>query len=60
MKRFLSFIAIMGISLAAVAVDRPNVILIFADDLGPGMLGCYGQKLVKTPHIDRLATEQRC
>lgn len=37
--------------------SRPNVILIFADDLGPGLLGCYGQKLIKTPHIDRLAAE---
>ncbi|MFL3657031.1 MAG: arylsulfatase [Opitutales bacterium] len=36
---------------------KPNVILIFADDLGPGLLGTYGQKLIKTPHIDRLATE---
>lgn len=39
------------------SVDKPNVILIYADDLGIGMLGCYGQKLVKTPHIDRLADE---
>ena len=37
--------------------DRPNVILIFADDLGPGMLGCYGQKLIETPNIDRLAEQ---
>ena len=37
--------------------DRPNVVLIFADDLGPGMLGCYGQRLVQTPHIDRLTAE---
>lgn len=36
---------------------KPNVILIFADDLGPGLLGAYGQQLIKTPHIDRLATE---
>ncbi len=35
----------------------PNVILIFADDLGPGMLGCYGQQVVKTPNIDQLASE---
>lgn len=39
------------------SLPRPNVILIYADDLGPGMLGCYGQKLIKTPHIDRLAAE---
>ncbi|WP_404309549.1 arylsulfatase [Neorhodopirellula lusitana] len=39
------------------ATELPNVILIFADDLGPGMLGCYGQNVVTTPNIDRLATE---
>tara|TARA_R110002049_G_scaffold285698_1_gene466670 strand:- start:41605 stop:43152 length:1548 start_codon:yes stop_codon:yes gene_type:complete len=39
------------------AQDRPNVILIFADDLGPGMLGCYGQEFITTPNIDQLARE---
>lgn len=34
---------------------RPNVILIVADDLGYGDLGCYGAKDVKTPNVDRLA-----
>ena len=37
--------------------DRPNIILIYADDLGIGMLGCYGQKVITTPHIDKLASE---
>ncbi|WP_435015537.1 arylsulfatase [Tundrisphaera sp. TA3] len=37
--------------------SRPNVILILADDLGYGDLGCFGQKHIKTPNIDRLATE---
>lgn len=38
--------------------DRtPNVLLIYADDLGRGMLGCYGQNLVPTPNIDRIARE---
>ena len=36
---------------------RPNVIFIFADDLGPGLLGCYGQQVIKTPNIDRLAEQ---
>ncbi|TRX66082.1 sulfatase-like hydrolase/transferase [Carboxylicivirga sp. M1479] len=34
---------------------KPNVVLIYADDLGRGMLSYYGQKIVKTPNIDRLA-----
>ncbi len=35
----------------------PNIIYIYADDLGRGMLNCYGQKYFKTPNIDRLANE---
>jgi len=34
---------------------KPNVILIYADDLGGGLLGCYGQQIIKTPNIDNLA-----
>lgn len=37
--------------------QRPNVILIYADDLGFGDLECYGAKNVKTPAINRLASE---
>jgi len=39
------------------ATIKPNIILIMADDLGYKELGCYGQKRIKTPHIDRLANE---
>ncbi|QDV25817.1 Arylsulfatase [Aureliella helgolandensis] len=39
--------------------NRPNVVLIFADDLGYGDLGCYGASKVQTPNIDRLAAEGR-
>ena len=36
---------------------RPNIIFIMADDLGYGDLGCYGQKEIRTPNIDRLAEQ---
>ncbi len=36
---------------------KPNIILIMADDLGCNELGCYGQKIIKTPNIDGLAEE---
>ncbi|MEN8247334.1 MAG: arylsulfatase [Bacteroidota bacterium] len=36
---------------------QPNIIYILADDLGYGELGAYGQKLIETPNIDRLAVE---
>jgi len=52
----------LGAALAAPAwpaspSDRPNVVLILADDLGYGELGAYGQKFIRTPHLDRLAAE---
>lgn len=39
------------------AYERPNIIFIMADDLGYADLGCYGQKRIRTPNIDRLAAE---
>jgi arylsulfatase A-like enzyme len=54
----LALAACLGIGLQAAAADaKPNVIYILADDLGYGDLGCFGQKHIKTPNIDRLAAE---
>jgi arylsulfatase A-like enzyme len=42
---------------AAHAASKPNIVFILADDLGYGDLGCYGQKTIRTPQIDRMAAE---
>lgn len=39
------------------AGPKPNILLIYADDLGYGDVGCYGAKAVQTPNVDRLAKE---
>ncbi len=46
-----------GSSFAAEPVSTPNIVLIFADDLGYSDVGCFGAKDIRTPNIDRLATE---
>lgn len=37
--------------------SQPNIIIIFADDLGYGELGSYGQKIIQTPHLDKLVSQ---
>ena len=37
--------------------EKPNVIVVFVDNFGNGDLGCFGSKLHRTPHVDRLAAE---
>lgn len=53
----LSLLATTGLTAvcSAAAVQPPNIVLIFVDDLGYGDLGCYGSETNKTPNIDALA-----
>jgi arylsulfatase A-like enzyme len=58
LKHLISLVLATHIGLlASHAAERPNIILIYADDLGYGDVGCYGATKVKTPNIDRLAKE---
>jgi arylsulfatase A len=56
MIRFL-LIASLLFSHAVAAANPPNFIFILSDDIAQGDLGCYGQKLIETPRLDRMAAE---
>jgi arylsulfatase A-like enzyme len=50
-------LCLLGVTCLVAADRKPNIIFILADDLGYGDLGCYGQKLIQTPNLDRMAAE---
>ena len=57
MKHSLLLTLLVACLTAPAFADRPNFVIIFADDQGYGDLGCFGSKTIKTPHIDRMAKE---
>jgi len=58
-RQFLGTLAAAGFASLARAQEakKPNIVLIVADDLGYAELGSYGQKKIRTPHLDRLAAQ---
>jgi arylsulfatase A len=57
LDQFVPIVFLLLCTTAIAAADRPNIVLILADDMGWSDLGCYGADLHETPHIDRLAAE---
>jgi arylsulfatase A-like enzyme len=56
-KSLLASLSFLLAALPALAAERPNVLFVLADDLGPGDVGCYGGTIAATPRIDGLAKE---
>ncbi|MCO8123487.1 arylsulfatase [Stieleria sp. TO1_6] len=52
-----AFIAMHGVSAEDTPPSNPNIVIIFADDLGYGDVSCYGATKIQTPNIDGLASE---
>src|SRR5437867_2935958 len=50
----LALAAILGLSAAARGQERPNILSVTVDDVSP-QFSCYGEKLIQTPNVDRLA-----
>src|SRR5262245_1810170 len=53
----LSALLASALMLTVSAAEKPNIIIILADDLGYGDLGCYGHASIRTPNLDRMAAE---
>ena len=57
MRLCFSAACLLALCVSALAAGQPNVVIIFADDLGYGDLGCYGHPTIRTPNLDKVAAE---
>ncbi|MBT3539727.1 MAG: sulfatase-like hydrolase/transferase, partial [Opitutae bacterium] len=53
-SKLIPFVALLTVPFA---FAKTNIVFIMADDLGYGDLGCFGQELIKTPELDKMAKE---
>ena len=53
--RLLALATLLITSATSMAAEKPNVVIIYGDDVGYGDLGCYGSKMIPTPNLDKLA-----
>ncbi|MBA2112963.1 arylsulfatase [Bremerella alba] len=57
MKRLFLAAILAAFSCSSLLAEKPNVVLVITDDQGYGDLGCYGNPVIQTPNIDKLASE---
>jgi arylsulfatase A-like enzyme len=57
LRSFIAFLTLIAAASPASAEPKRNVVIILADDMGYGDLGCFGNTKYKTPHLDRMAKE---
>ena len=56
MKAFLTAVAFL-LPLCSAMAEKPNIVVFLVDDMGWGDLACYGNKIIKSPHLDKFAAE---
>lgn len=57
LRRLCGSLLLITVGSTVLAASNPNIIIIIADDLGYGDLGCYGHPSIRTPNLDRMAAE---
>lgn len=57
MRLLFPFLVVVALARAA---SQPNIVILLADDLGPGEIGAFGQQKFSTPNLDRMAKEGLC